>query len=122
MKAEIKNTSRAPQGVHCVDGLKHIEPGQTRTLDVAETYMPRVDALPFLDVKWLEEAKPTKSEPDDLDTTGPNTAAEVLAMFADKAVHFQTAKAEAAKLLGNDMPEKKADIIAALEELATKPE
>jgi hypothetical protein len=50
----------------------------------------------------------------------PKTAAEVLAMANE--VHFQTFKTEAAKLLGDDMPAKKADIVAALEELATKPE
>lgn len=50
----------------------------------------------------------------------PKTAAEVLAMANE--VHFQTFRTEAAKLLGDDVPAKKADIVAALEELATKPE
>ena len=50
----------------------------------------------------------------------PKTAAEVLSM-ADK-VHFQTFKAEAIKVLGEDAPSNKADLIAALEERATAPE
>ena len=50
----------------------------------------------------------------------PKTAIEVLAM-AD-TVHFMTFKVEAAKLLGPDLPAKKAEIVALLEELATKPE
>lgn len=50
----------------------------------------------------------------------PKTAVEVLAM-AD-TVHFMTFKVEAAKLLGPDLPAKKAEIVAMLEELATKPE
>lgn len=49
----------------------------------------------------------------------PKTAAEVLAM-ADK-VHFQTFKAEAVKVLGDDAPSKKEELIAALEERATAP-
>lgn len=54
------------------------------------------------------------------DPDQPKTAAEVLAM-ADK-VHFQTFKAEAAKVLGDNMPSKKDEIVAALEERATAPE
>ena len=50
----------------------------------------------------------------------PKTAVEVLAM-AD-TVHFMTFKVEAAKLLGPDLPAKKAEIVAMLDELATKPE
>ena len=60
MRAEIKNTSRALQGVHTVDGLRFIEPGSTRTLDVHGDYVERVNALPFLEPKWLDEG----DEPD----------------------------------------------------------
>lgn len=63
---------------------------------------------------------PSQQQGQQGDPDQPKTAAEVLAM-ADK-VHFQTFKAEAAKLLGDDMPSKKDDIIAALEERATAPE
>lgn len=113
MNLTIKNTSRAPQGVHCVDGLKFIEPGAAKTLDVLPAYVERVKALPFFETSFPEGTIEH--------TTETKTAADVLAMFSDKDVHFMTAKAEAAKLLGDDMPEKKADIVAALEELATKP-
>ena len=54
--------------------------------------------------------------------TPAKTPAEVLAMFSDKDVQFMTARAEAAKLMGDATPGKKAEIVAALEELATKPE
>lgn len=50
----------------------------------------------------------------------PKTAAEVLAMV--DTVHFQTFKAEAIKVLGEDAPSNKANLIAALEERATVPE
>lgn len=52
----------------------------------------------------------------------PKAVAEVLAMASDGSVHFMSFKAEAAKLLGADLPAKKAEIVAMLEELATKPE
>lgn len=51
----IKNTSRASQGVHCVDGLKFIEPGQTRTLDVHPDYIERLKALPFMTLNGDED-------------------------------------------------------------------
>lgn len=45
----ITNTSRAPQGVHTTNGLMFIAPGETRDLDVLDSYRPRVDALPHLE-------------------------------------------------------------------------
>lgn len=63
---------------------------------------------------------PRDSQPSSGGDEQPKTAAEVLAM-AD-TVHFMTFKVEAAKLLGPDLPAKKSDIVALLEELATKSE
>jgi len=48
------------------------------------------------------------------------TAIEVLAMAEDKGVPYADFKAEAQKLLGDDTPNKKVDIIAALEDLVNK--
>lgn len=48
------------------------------------------------------------------------TAAEVLKMAAD-GTQFMTFKAAATKLLGDKTPANKAEIVAALEELATQP-
>lgn len=48
------------------------------------------------------------------------SAAEVLALA--ETAHFMTFKAEATKLLGDKTPGSKAEIVAALEDLATKPE
>jgi hypothetical protein len=49
------------------------------------------------------------------------TVAEVLAM-ADDGTPFMTFKSAAAKVLGDACPAKKDEIVAALMELATKPE
>jgi hypothetical protein len=56
MKATITNTSRALQGVHSVDGLVFIDAGQSRPVDVADDYVDRVKALPFLDAVWDNSA------------------------------------------------------------------
>lgn len=50
------------------------------------------------------------------------SAVELLEMAKDESVHHATFKSEATKLLGEDTPSKKDEIIAKLEELATKPE
>jgi hypothetical protein len=64
-----------------------------------------------------ELAKMKTKQPDE----DPKTAAEVLAMATDSNVQFMTFKAAAQKLLGDKTPAKKDEIIAALEDLATKP-
>ncbi|MHC2298157.1 hypothetical protein [Rhizobium mongolense] len=58
--------------------------------------------------------------------TNPNedeakTPAEVLAMASNPDVAFMTFKSAATKLLGEKTPSTKADIVTALEDLATKP-
>lgn len=53
MKMTITNNSRALQGVHSADGLVFIDAGQTRTVDVAESYVDRVKALPFLGIEGV---------------------------------------------------------------------
>ncbi|MDX0610770.1 hypothetical protein GOC90_25440 [Sinorhizobium medicae] len=50
----------------------------------------------------------------------PKTAAEVLKMATDGS-QFMAFKAAATKLLGDKTPANKADIVAALEDLATQP-
>lgn len=51
-----------------------------------------------------------------------SNVSELLAMAEDSTVHHKTLKAAASKVLGPDHPAtSRAEIIAALEELATKP-
>jgi hypothetical protein len=64
------------------------------------------------EVAKLKEAK--SEEP-------AKTPAEVLAMATNPDVQFMTFKSAATKLLGDKTPSKKDEIVAALEELATKP-
>lgn len=62
MKTAIKNTSRAVQGVHTVDGLQFIEPGATRKLDVADEYVDRLKELPFFEIGKDIDLPPTEAE------------------------------------------------------------
>ncbi|WP_276120375.1 hypothetical protein [Pararhizobium qamdonense] len=65
-----------------------------------------------------------KPKPEGTDTSAneqPKSAAEVLAMATDPNVQFMSFKSAATKLLGEGTPANKAEIIAALEDLATKP-
>lgn len=55
------------------------------------------------------------------DAGDAKSAADVLAMANDTSVPFMTFKSAATKLLGEKTPASKADIVAALEDLATKP-
>jgi hypothetical protein len=69
----------------------------------------------------VNPAKQPKAEkPADGDNE-PKTAAEVLAMGSNSDVQFMTFKAAATKLLGDKTPATKAEMLVALEELATQP-
>ncbi|MGF6253789.1 hypothetical protein [Ensifer sp. LBL] len=52
---------------------------------------------------------------------GSRSVTDVLAMASDPGVQFMSFKSAASKLLGEKTPKTKDEIIAALEDLATKP-
>lgn len=129
MTAVIRSHHTGPLGL---PGGPVIEPGKTVKVEVqGYARFLRLHAVgrAWLDAGVIEivegEEQPTAPAPvpSDSHQSGggdeqPKTAAEVLAM-AD-TVHFMTFKVEAAKLLGPDLPAKKAEIVALLEELANK--
>lgn len=125
MAAIIRSHHTGPLGL---PGGPVIEPGKTvkvemqgyaRFLRLHAVGRAWLDAGVIEIVSGDEGSEPVKDR-DYADSNQPKTADEVLAM-AD-TVHFMTFKVEAAKLLGPDLPAKKAEIVALLEELATKPE
>jgi hypothetical protein len=72
----------------------------------------------------VNPAKPPKAQKDEtsgISNEEPKTVTEVLAMGSNSDVQFMTFKAAATKLLGDKTPSTKAEIITALEELATQP-
>lgn len=106
----LRQTQGGHEGVHVV---------HTSAVDIAE--------LEALKVKLAQaEAENTRLRGNlrplpGGDEAGPRTALDVLAMANDSSIEFMTFKAAARKLLGNDTPSTKAEIVAALEDKATRP-
>jgi hypothetical protein len=69
MKATIKNTSKAPQGVHTVDGLVFIEPGHQRTVIVHPDHAERTKRSSLLSVEVRDE---TEASPEPATADGPS--------------------------------------------------
>jgi hypothetical protein len=107
MKATITNTSRAMQGVYSVSGLVFIEAGATKPVDVADDYVERVKALPFLDAEW--------GDPLDHDDNGTKGGTKPNATPSERDV----LKARAAELkldfAGNIKTDKLKDLVAEAE-------
>ncbi len=152
---DVTNNSKAPQGIHTLDGLVYVLPGETKSVRLNQTLHGHAKALDFFKLKGEPEegnlgkaddsvatstdtsvltaeiedlkkklaerdaeiAKLKASKPDD----PAKSPAEVLAMATNPEVQFMSFKAAATKLLGDKTPSKKDEIVAALEELATKP-
>ncbi|MFK0273659.1 hypothetical protein ACIQUG_08285 [Ensifer sp. NPDC090286] len=71
---------------------------------------------------WVDAGHLTLDGDEDADEGGGSkSVTDVLAMAADPNVQFMSFKSAASKLLGDKTPAKKDEIIAALEDLATKP-
>jgi hypothetical protein len=138
---KIANNAKGLQGVHTLNkGVVYLKPGQTRTdLEMDATAFARASALPFLIVEGepvktasadTPAAKPAKSpkatkaskpKAESKASDEPKSAAEVLAMTKAEPFQFLAFKAEAKKVLGDETPATKDEIVKALEELATKP-
>ncbi len=112
----VKNGSHVAKAFKVRGGHQIVPAGrETDVVDAKELTEAQIDAFARDGVKVKLVGKAAESEVE------PKTAAEVLAMANDPAVPFMTFKSAAAKLLGDALPAKKPEIIAALEELATKP-
>lgn len=152
---DVTNNSKAPQGIHTLDGLVYVMPGETKTVRLNETLHGHAKALDFFKLKGDPETDDLgKADEPVVKTAGidalnaeikglkeklterdaeierlksakqeepAKTPAEVLAMATNPEVQFMSFKAAATKLLGDKTPSKKDEIVAALEELATKP-
>lgn len=122
---KITNNSRAPQGVHSTTGLVFIEPGQTCDIDVAESYVERVKALPFLGIEGVARdfthapsAPYTGVDPLDHDADGKKGGAKKLGPLPDNLDDLKRDELDAlAAERGVDISEakNKGDVIAALQ-------
>lgn len=113
----VKNGSALAKAFKVRGGHQIVPAGKEADIvDAKELSEAQIDAFTRDGVKVSAKGKgKPQSEP----TDGTKTAAEVLAL-ADG--NFMAFKSAASKLLGDKIPDKKAEIVAALEELATKPE
>jgi hypothetical protein len=125
----MKIRLKAPEGLNStgIYGKNGVEMPVGHEMDVAEEpkgWAGRFDVLSKGDKEGktavVNPAKSTK-KPDAGDDEQPKTPAEVLAMGSNSEVQFMTFKSAATKLLGDKTPSTKADILTALEELATQP-
>lgn len=108
---KVTNTQQGPRGINAVGGAVLIEPGQTVDVEVSEAELKVAKTT-----GWFSFEGKTKAVAAGSDETSPKTAAEVLAMVDGNFMAFKSA---ASKLLGDKTPSNKAEIVEALEELAT---
>ncbi|RVL09924.1 hypothetical protein [Sinorhizobium meliloti] len=148
---KITNTQPGPRGINTVNGPVLVEPGQTVEVEIFAREKAHIKASRWFEVEgdYTDDpgvtAAPTlKDAAQNVDAEldrlraqlaerdaelaklkaqddQPKTAAEVLAMANDPNVQFMSFKSAASKLLGDKTPAKKDEIVAALEDLATKP-
>ncbi|MDX0499080.1 hypothetical protein GOC68_22840 [Sinorhizobium medicae] len=148
---KITNTQPGPRGINTVNGPVLVEPGQTVEVEIFAREKAHIKASKWFEVEGdytdnpgvtaapalKDAARNVDAELDRLraqlaerdaelaklkaQDDQPKTAAEVLAMANDPNVQFMSFKSAASKLLGDKTPAKKDEIVAALEDLATKP-
>jgi hypothetical protein len=65
---EVTNNSRAPQGIHTLDGVTYVKPGETKTVRINESLARIAKALDFFDLE---------GEPEDDDLGQPDARQSV---------------------------------------------
>lgn len=113
----VKNGSHVAKAFKVRGGHTVVPAGkEVNILDAKELTEAQIDAFARERVKVSAKVKATAKKDD---TGNTKSAADVLAMVDGNFMAFKSA---ASKLLGDATPSKKDEIVAALEELATKPE
>lgn len=103
---KITNTQQGPRGLNAIGGAVLVEPGQT-----VDVQLSPAEALVARGTGWfaIEEVEPPAPKPEDTAMSPSDLLAKV------DELHFQTFKAEARKILGDETPETKGEIVAALQ-------
>lgn len=125
MKYNVTNSGRGPRGILSTSGrVEIIARGATKVVDVSDAeaaspsadlalvpLQPRGDALApaATDTRVVEDRSPAGLAA---------LASALLVRKEAESMKFMTFKKEATALLGDATPEKSADIVAALEEMA----
>lgn len=103
---KITNMQKGPRGLNAFSGPVLVEPGQTVDVELSPAEALVARGTGWFAIEEVEEPTPKQ------DGTAL-TPAELLVKVDE--FHFQTFKAEARKILGDETPETKDAIIAALQ-------
>lgn len=103
---KITNTQKGPRGLNAVDGPVLVDPGQTVDVELSAAELKVAKATGWF---TIEEVEPPAPKSEDMALSPAYLLAKV------DELHFQTFKAEARKILGDETPETKDAIVAALQ-------
>jgi len=107
---KITNTQKGPRGLNAVGGPVLIEPGQT-----VEVELSTAEKKVAKETGWFTfEGEPDYGPGDNNKPVDTAMSPAGLLAKADE-LHFQTFKAEARKILGDETPDTKEAIVTALQ-------
>ena len=116
---KVTNISPGPRGLNSTSGLVMLEKNETREVEIssAELKVSKATGWFAFDGKEPEEKRSQEAN-DQASAEAKKAAAKALLDQADD-LHFQTFRKQAGDILGADsLPDKKDEIIAALEKAA----
>ncbi|RWE96461.1 MAG: hypothetical protein EOS43_22430 [Mesorhizobium sp.] len=113
---KVTNNQAGPRGLNTKAGPVLVDPGQTVDVEMEAAELKVAEATGWFSFNGKDSAKSDAFQ--GKEGGGAKSPAEVIAL-ADG--NFMAFKSEAKKLLGDATPDKKDDILAALEDLATQP-
>lgn len=111
---KVTNTQGGPRGLNSTNGPVLVEPGHSLDVAVFLREKQPLEASGWFSVTGDYEPNPGASV-----TSGEASAALDLLSKAD-TLHFKTFEKQAREILGDDLPDTKAEIIAALEAKASE--
>jgi hypothetical protein len=102
---KITSTQTGPRGLNAIGGQVLVDPGQTVDVELSAAELKVAQATGWFSIEEIEP--PAKPEDTAL------SPADLLAKVDE--LHFQTFKAEARKILGDETPDTKEAIVTALQ-------
>jgi len=111
---KVTNTQGGPRGLNATNGPVFVEPGHSVSVAVFLR-----EKQPLETSGWFSVTGDYEPNPGTTDAPGYANAASDLLAKAD-SLHFKTFEKQAREILGDDLPDTKAEIIAALEAKASE--
>ncbi len=96
---EVTNNSKAPQGIHTLEGVVYIQPGQTKSVRLNKTLESHAKGLDFLDLEGeAEDDELGKADPTGGVTVSTAQLDELKAKFEEKDTEIGRLTSENADL------------------------